>query len=106
MTNLIELDEAKKLFNDIPPFVGITGKCVQDMLDKAPKVVAVDVDQYKMLLEMYNELRENFVDYVCSGSSNRAPYCLNKCAECVTAHGWCKESSQKCKGFNPAEFII
>lgn len=40
---LIELDVAKKLFDDIPPFIGMTGKCVQDMLDTAPAVDAVEV---------------------------------------------------------------
>ena len=37
---LIELDAAKKLFDDIPPNIGMTGKCVQEMLDKAPRVDA------------------------------------------------------------------
>ncbi len=40
---LIDLDAAKKLFDDIPPFIGMTGKCVQEMLDKAPAVDAVEV---------------------------------------------------------------
>lgn len=40
---LIYLDEAKKLFDDIPPYIGMTGKCVQGMLDDAPTVDAVEV---------------------------------------------------------------
>lgn len=40
---LIDAVEAKKLFDDIPIFIGMTGKCVQDMLDKAPTVDAEPV---------------------------------------------------------------
>lgn len=40
---LIELDAAKKLFDDIPPFIGMTGKCVQEMLDGVPTVDAGEV---------------------------------------------------------------
>ncbi len=77
-----------------------------DRIGEQPTVVAVPVEQYKSLLEMYNELRENFIDYVCSGVPNLAPYCLNKCEGCVDLRGWCKQDSDKCQGFNPAECII
>ena len=40
---LIDLDVAKKSFDDIPPFIGMTGKCVQKMLDGVPTVDAVEV---------------------------------------------------------------
>ena len=40
---LIYAEDAKKLFDDIPPFIGMTGKCVQEMLDKVPTVDAVEV---------------------------------------------------------------
>ena len=85
---------------------GLTPEGVRHMIDTMPEVVAVDVKQYKALLEMYHELRENFIDYVCSGVPNLAPYCLNKCKECVDCRGWCKTDSDKCHGFNPAEVII
>ena len=49
--------------------------------------------------EQYEELREAFVDYVCSGVINQAPYCKNRCDECVDNRGWC--TYQKCRGFNP-----
>ena len=51
--------------------------------------------------EKYNDLREAFVDYVCSGIPNPAPYCGNRCKECVDGRGWCKEDPASCKGFNP-----
>lgn len=71
----------------------------------APKVEAVEVKQYKTLIEMYNQLRENFVDFVCSGILNVAPYCLNRCEGCCDSYGWCMHSN-KCMGFNPAEVIL
>lgn len=49
--------------------------------------------------EQYEELREAFVDYVCSGVPNLAPYCKNRCDECVDGRGWC--TYQRCRGFNP-----
>ena len=79
---------------------------VNRVLDAAPASAVVEAKQYESLLEKYNELRENFVDYVCSGVPNPAPYCLNKCKECTDGHGWCKYDSEKCKGFNPAYFLI
>jgi hypothetical protein len=73
-------------------------------LADVPTVDAVEVNKYEALVGMYHDLRENFVDYVCSGIRNEAPYCLNKCEECVDKRGWCK--LEKCQGFNPAEVIL
>ena len=50
--------------------------------------------------EKYNELRENFIGFACSGVNNVAPYCKNRCAECVDARGWCRYG-EGCRGFNP-----
>ena len=58
----------------------------------APTIDAVPVEQY-------NDLREAFVDFVCSGVHNPGPYCKNKCAECVDGYGWC--TYRRCNGFNP-----
>lgn len=71
-----------------------------------PLDTVVPVSQYKKMVEEYNQLRENFVDFFCSGSMNPAPYCLNTCKECTDNRGWCDPSSDKCKGFNPASIII
>lgn len=73
-------------------------------LADVPTVDAVPVEKYEALVGMYHDLRENFVDYVCSGIRNEAPYCLNKCEECVDKRGWCK--LERCQGFNPAEVIL
>ena len=85
---------------------GLTTEGVRHMIDTMPTVTALDAKQYQELLDMYHELRENFIDYVCSGTANLAPYCLNRCKECVDKRGWCKQDSDKCHGFNPAEVII
>lgn len=79
---------------------------VNRVLDAAPTVDAIPVEQYEALIEKYHELRENFIEYHCSGIPNVAPYCLNKCEDCVDGHGWCKFYSSKCKGFNPAEAFL
>lgn len=75
------------------------------MVDEAKTVDAVEVEKYNRLVEAYHELRENFVDFVCSGIPNVAPYCLNRCDGCCDAYGWCRQSDL-CQGFNPAEVIL
>lgn len=67
---------------------------VKQHIDDAPAVDAVEA-------EKYNDLREAFVDYVCSGVPNPAPYCKNRCPECVEGRGWCTYEQGKCRGFNP-----
>ena len=69
------------------------GKAVKEKMQNAPTVDAVP-------LEQYNELRENFIDFVCSGATNLAPYCKNKFAGCVDRRGWCMQTKW-CRGFNP-----
>ena len=58
------------------------------MILDAPTVDAVEANEYEALVGMYHELRENFVDFVCSGVPNVAPYCLNRCDGCCDAYGW------------------
>ena len=104
MAELIDLEGARGY---VQTFIAdpVLKMAANAVLNNAPRVEAVDVKQYETLLEMYNQLRENFVDYVCSGVTNVAPYCLNRCEECVDGYGWCKHND-KCHGFNPAECII
>lgn len=53
-------------------------------------------------VEKYNELREAFVDFACSGINNVAPYCKNRRKECADEHGWCQLGiGDVCRGFNP-----
>lgn len=80
-------------------------RLARSKIENAPTVDAVEAEKYNRLLEMYHELRENFVDFVCSGIPNVAPYCLNRCDGCCDAYGWCRQSTL-CQGFNPAEVIV
>jgi hypothetical protein len=82
-----------------------TGHCEDFTLWRLSPVDAVEGLKYRGLYGMYCELREAFIDYVCSGSNNLADYCLNRCPECVDKRGWCINLSDHCKGFNPAEII-
>ena len=107
INGLKKIDPYKKQRGLIERWVRNNGYDILLLLVKHfPTVVSVDVKQYEALREQYHELRENFIDYVCSGTSNLAPYCLNRCKECVDCRGWCKQDSEKCHGFNPAEVII
>ena len=40
---LIDANALRTQFDDIPPFIGMTGGCVQQYIDKAPTVDAVEV---------------------------------------------------------------
>lgn len=51
--------------------------------------------------EKYNDLREAFVDYVCSGEPSPAPWCKNKNGMCVNGWGHCLPEYGNCQGFNP-----
>lgn len=81
----------------------------RDSVKNAPTVDAVEVDEYIELREQYDrlftefhELRDSFVDYVCSGIPNPSPFCKNKRHGCCDSYGWCKHDDQ-CTGFNPVE---
>lgn len=73
---------------------GIYPLFVRRRIENAPVVDAVPA-------EKYDALREAFIDYVCSGVSNPAPYCKNRCAECVSEYGWCRDKGENCAGFDP-----
>ena len=103
MARLIDADkriaEIKKIYCDgCDNYGGVRCRAcwVDDaicLIDDAPTVDAVPV-------EKYNELREAFVDYVCSGVNNQAPYCKNRIdGDCVDERGWC--TYRHCRGFNP-----
>ena len=40
---LIDANSLRTQFDDIPPFIGMTGGCVQQYIDKAPTVDAVEI---------------------------------------------------------------
>ena len=99
---------AEDLFAALRDDININGANlarIKRHIEAAPAVDAVEAKKYEELVEMYHELRENFVDFVCSGVPNVAPYCLNRCDGCCDAYGWCRQSD-KCQGFNPAEVVL
>lgn len=53
------------------------------------------------LTQERDTLYEDFVDYVCSGTPNLAPYCCNKINACVDGRGWCMTGCDACRGFRP-----
>ena len=107
ITAMKKIDPYKKQRGLIERWVRNNGYDILILLVKHfPTVEAVEVEQIKDLIERHIELRVNFIDYVCSGTNNPAPYCLNKRKECVDRLGWCAQCSDECEGFNPADFII
>ena len=95
MMLLIDPNEFEELFNKQVEY-GATDlfDAVDDALQDSQIIKAVPMDDY-------NNLRNSFIDYVCSGIQNPAPYCKNSCEECVNEYGYCMIGSDKCKGFNP-----
>ena len=93
-----KLISAKYLFSKIDKFIlecdGISFEELRKVLKTAPAVDAVEV-------EKYNDLREAFVDFVCSGIHNPAPWCKNHNNECTNGYGMCVFSNDACRGFNP-----
>jgi len=47
------------------------------------------------------DMRDEFVDFVCSGVHNAAPYCANSNVKCTDKRGWCNPGCKECKGFLP-----
>lgn len=67
-------------------------RAMEQVIADCPTADAVPVVQY-------NDLRDDFIDYVCSGVPNPAPYCGNATEKCVDARGWCVKN--ECNGFTP-----
>ena len=72
-------------------------------IDEVKSVAVVDklhtVDAVP--LEQYNDLREAFIDYVCSGEPSPAPWCKNRNGMCTNGWGHCLPDHFNCQGFNP-----
>jgi len=82
MTNeerLISVDEAKKLFDDIPPFIGMTGKCVQEMLDGVPTMDVVPVDGIRVdIMSLSLENQEAVLNVSICGKPNEVKIPFSK----------------------------
>lgn len=74
---------------------------VLDDVDEAADAIENLLVQNEQLTAALNDMRDDFVDFVCSGIHNPAPYCQNRRDECVDRLGWCAPGSDVCKGFAP-----
>ena len=63
---LIDANVLRTQFEDIPPFIGLTAGCVQQYIDKAPTVDAVEVVRCGKCLYRSQYPDENG-DYKCGG---------------------------------------
>lgn len=92
----MELDEPDSADENNPETKGMRSEWKHWMkkIKRFPAADAVEIEEY-------NDLAEDFIDYVCSGSPNPAPYCANACERCVDRRGWCENGSDECKGFRP-----
>lgn len=79
----------------------ITSAYVSEGRDKASRDFWSLMEKYCAVEKERDTLRENFIDYVCSGVQNPAPYCANRTPDCVNCYGWCKDGAESCKGFFP-----
>ncbi len=54
-----------------------------------------------ILYKQLQELRDDFIDYVCSGVDNPAHYCEKVNGnKCLDSRGWCL-NNEYCHGFRP-----
>ena len=73
-------------------------------LDAATALSTLQAENAKLLAELekvkeeLEEERTDFIDCVCSGVSNYAPYCRNRKPDCVDKRGWC--ICAMCHGFS------
>lgn len=97
MAEYVEREALKGIFNAKADMAAGTPKEVfyaaVKMIETLPAADVVDA-------ETYNDLRETFVEFVCSGVHNPAPYCKNRRSTCVDSRGWCTYNGW-CEGFNP-----
>lgn len=55
-------------------------------------------------VEAAENIHSDFAGFACAGIDNLAPYCGNRCPECIDESGWCKDVTKFCKGFISAEY--
>lgn len=105
MSGLINRKAAKEKFNDIPPFIGMTGGCVQQMLDDVPAADAVEIKTLEAwLYEIAMNNTQNTLGGACEENIRRLDglrtYAKEKaeeatkcdgCDERSPVTGWCEE---------------
>ena len=83
---------------------GTYGFKQEECRDAATALSTLQAENAKLLAELekvkaeLEEERTDFIDCVCSGVSNYAPYCRNRKPDCVDKRGWC--ICAMCHGFS------
>lgn len=84
--------------------------CTEDHLREAADLIeklVTDIDVVRKerdaAVACIEALKDDFVDYVCSGTSNTNPYCANKTDDCTDKRGWCVYV-KNCRGFKPKAY--
>lgn len=109
------LDELRRLHNDLLhgsdggcfDICGLVGQAAERIegleAEKAERDRRLEaaVERIAQLENLAEDLREDFVDYACSGVPNLAPYCKNKTKQCTDGRNWCNNTPGACKGFLP-----
>lgn len=73
-----------------------------DFIYHARQDIPFLLDRIEQLETQVEDLRDDFVDYACSGIPNLAPYCKNKTDDCTDGRNWCNSKPGACKGFCPS----
>ena len=85
-------------------YVRAYGKSCSICDEAATALSTLQAENAKLLAELkkvkaeLEEERTDFIDCVCSGVSNYAPYCRNRKPDCVDKRGWC--ICAMCHGFS------
>lgn len=77
-----DLDELKKQFDDIPFFIGLTGDCVQKMIDDMPIVEAAPVVHAKWKKSRIPVPVYGGIEISCSSCGRIAAHEYNYCPHC------------------------
>ena len=102
---LIEQLKKSADFEDYPVVASFAAIIEKKYLREAATALStLQAENAKLLAELkkvkaeLEEERTDFIDCVCSGVSNYAPYCRNRKPDCVDKRGWC--ICAMCHGFS------
>lgn len=100
------MSEYKELIADLTAAANRNSNSLntRDTCRKAADAIEQLVKERDAAIAAAENIHSDFVDFACTGISNLAPYCGNRCAECVDEAGWCKEVTKFCNGFISVEY--
>lgn len=101
MARYIDAEEALQIINNYAKAIDYDCDNCKVVIDAIKDIVSIICPKADVVdVKKYNELRDDFISFACSGVNNLAPYCKNRCAECLDGRGWCRYG-KNCEGFNP-----